>query len=51
MMRPNVELMFAQILRNLVLKVSALHVQIGREVRVLQINFVDQTLVVQAIDY
>ena len=50
MMRPNVELMFARILRSSILEVSVLLVQIGREVKVLQINFVDQTLVAQAIN-
>ena len=51
MMRPNVELMYAQILKSSKVMVSVLPVQIGREVKVLQIEFVKQTLVAQAIDY
>ena len=49
MMRPNVEVMFAQILRSLVSKVDVPLVQIGKEVKVM-VNHVDQTHVDQAIN-
>ena len=50
MIRTNAGLMFAQIPRSSILMVAVLLVQIGREVKVLQINFVDQTRVAQAIN-
>ena len=49
-MRPNAEVMSAQIPKSSVLKVNALLVQIGRKVKVM-VNHVDQTHVVQTINF